>query len=232
MSDFIKNLKSLFVEEASGSGSKSKSETAGNISEGEISGKEEGQKDQKTTSFQFEDDSSGTGKVSTKFTKVLLKAIEKNNMGGFDYLEYKNSIKSLSKMDMDEETRFKSAFAMAQTMGASADKLIKSANYYQKVLTQEKVKFDEAAKQQMEVKVNSKKAEIEKWEAEIKAKTKQIESLKKSIDDLRKKANSVSESLDSEARKVQGTQRDFVATFNNLYNQIGADLTKMNNYLK
>ena len=59
------------------------------------------------------------GKIDQKFVDVLLKAIDNQNMEGFDYLEYKQSLQSLSKMDMDESTRYKSAFAMAKTMGAT-----------------------------------------------------------------------------------------------------------------
>ena len=53
--------------------------------------------------------------ASDKFVDNLLKAIEANNLEGFDYLEYKQSLRSLSSMDMDEATKFNSAFAMAKT---------------------------------------------------------------------------------------------------------------------
>ena len=55
-------------------------------------------------------------------------------MEGFDYLEYKQSLQSLEKMNMDNQTRYQSAFAMAQTMGAKAKNLIDSAQYYLKVM--------------------------------------------------------------------------------------------------
>ena len=72
-------------------------------------------------------DSSATpspGKVDTKFLNILLGAMDKNNLDGFDYLEYRQSLLNLSKMAMDEATKYKSAFAAAQTMGATPQKLV------------------------------------------------------------------------------------------------------------
>ena len=63
------------------------------------------------------------GQVTAKFMNILLGAMEKHNLDGFDYIEFKESLKSLEKMPMDERTRFQSAFAMAKTMGATPQKI-------------------------------------------------------------------------------------------------------------
>ena len=81
------------------------------------------------------------GKVTSKFTNILFGAMEKNDQEGFDYLEFKQSLQNLAKMPMDEATRFKSAFAMAQTMGVTPDLLVKSAEFYIQVLDGEKNLF-------------------------------------------------------------------------------------------
>ncbi|MEN0051263.1 MAG: hypothetical protein AAF806_29635, partial [Bacteroidota bacterium] len=115
----LKNLKSLFIveeEEASKdnaskvTSSKPKPQTIPNDAP-VIQESQEGKK----------------GKVSSKFTEVLLGSMEKADLEGFDYLEYKKSLQSLAKMPMDEATRYKSAYAMAQTMGVSPDKLVQTA---------------------------------------------------------------------------------------------------------
>ena len=84
------------------------------------------------------------GKITQKFIEVLFKAMESNNLDGFDYLEFKQSLQSLSKMPMDEATRFRSAFAMAETMGATTQQLLSSANHYIDVLKSEETKFEKA----------------------------------------------------------------------------------------
>ena len=226
MSDFLKNLKALFVEEDP------KKVTSEKPTEEKDKAPERSSAPSVPPPEPIMPESSGSGKVSTKFTKVLLKAIERSNQDGFDYLEYKNSVRSLSGMSMDEETRFKSAFAMGQTMGAKSDQLIKSARYYLTVLQDEKKKFDQAANIQMEKKVASKKRDLKEWEEQIANKEKQIEKLQAEIKALRTKIGTLNEALEKEEISVRNTQSDFVASFNNLYNQITADIEKMTNYLK
>lgn len=225
MSDFLKNLKSLFIEDGPEKPSKKGTPQ-----------KEKDESEDTSTPVPPPEpmmpESSGGGQVSTKFTKVLLKAVERANQEGFDYLEYKNSVRSLSNMSMDEETRFKSAYAMGQTMGADADKLVKSARHYLTVLKDEKKKFDQAAQLQVEKKVASKKRDLQNWEQQIASKEKQIDKLQAEIKTLRSRIGTINEALEKEEIKVQNTQADFVASFNNLYNQISADIEKMTNYLK
>ena len=57
----------------------------------------------------------------------LVGALERENLPGFDYLEFKQALERLQAMDMAEETAFKSAFATASTMGLTKDKLLKTA---------------------------------------------------------------------------------------------------------
>ena len=140
MSEFMKNLRSLFIAEAE-EGKEDKTST-NKKEEEENPSTEQDSQESPTSDIALE---VLDGKVSAKFTKILLEAIEKYNEEGFDYLEYKNGIRSLAKMDMDEATRFKSAFAMAQTMGAESGLLIKSAEHYLQVLGKERDKFESAA---------------------------------------------------------------------------------------
>ena len=232
MSDFMKNLRGLFVTESTNEGEATGKTENSDTSSDKIPEEEKSvpkSTDSMSTSYSTETTS---GKISPKFTKILLEAIEKHNMQGFDYLEFKNSVRSLSKMDMDEATKFKSAFAMAQTMGAKSSALLDSAKHYLNILVQEKKKFDSAAAQQMSSKIELKKKEIAQNEKAIASKEAQIKKLESEISALRSKVGKADSSLKSEEAKVRKTQSDFVASYNNLYNQIQADIEKMTNYLK
>lgn len=87
------------------------------------------------------------GNVDQTILDTLFKSLSDNNLQGFDYFEYKQSLKTLRGM-LDEQTAFKSAFATAATMGITKEKLLETANFYVKVLEKEKEKFDEAARSQ------------------------------------------------------------------------------------
>lgn len=173
-----------------------------------------------------------SGKPDPKFIDILLKAVEKDNLEGFDYLEYKSSLQSLSGMDMDEETRYKSSLAMAQTMGATPDKLIKTANHYLATLDKEKSKFQEALKAQKSKQVTGKEASITQMEKGIAGKLKKIEELKKEIASDTKKVEAMKSNINKAAAKVQKTSDHFHYAFNVVTGQILTDIEKMKKYLK
>lgn len=221
----FKNLKSLFIEED------------------ELSGKEENQPAAKpvkapagkTTSeapVVAESEEGAPGQVTKKFSEILLKAMEANNLDGFDYLEYKQSLRSLAKMPMDEATRYQSAFAMAQTMGATPAKLIETAQHYVSVLQKEEKKFEDALAHQTTVQIGAKKQQIGKIEESIKKKQEQIKKLTQDIEAEQKKAGQMKSDIQQASQKVQSTKNNFIASYNALVEKINADIQNMSKYLK
>ncbi len=172
------------------------------------------------------------GKASSKFTNILLQAMEANNLDGFDYLEYKNSLHNLAKMPMDEKTRYQSAFAAASTMGATPAKLIKTANFYIDVLKKEETKFGQALANQKNKQIGDKAQLIQQHDNLIKEKTKQIERLKKEIADHQAKSEQMKKSISAATVKVETTKNNFVASYNLVLSQIQRDIENMKKYLK
>ena len=108
------------------------------------------------------------GKVTAKFSDILLNALEKANQPGFDYLEFKKALQNLKKLNMDEATRYQSAYAAAQSMGITPQKLIESADHYLKVLAKEDQNFNDALKAQQQRQVRDQQAELPKLDEQIK----------------------------------------------------------------
>ena len=173
-----------------------------------------------------------SGKPDTKFVDILLKAVEKDNLDGFDYLEYKSSLQSLSGMDMDDATRYKSALAMAQTMGASPDKLISTAQHYLKTLDSEKTKFQTALKGQKAKQVTGKESSITKLGENIAKKKQRILDLQKEIEADTKKMKAMKTEINNAVSKVQKTSDNFHFAYNVVTGQIVDDIEKMKAYLK
>ena len=173
-----------------------------------------------------------SGKPDPKFIDILLKAVEKDNLEGFDYLEYKSSLQSLSGMDMDEETRYKSSLAMAQTMGATPAKLIKTAKHYIATLNKEKAKFQDALKAQKAKQVTGREADINQIAKGIEGKKKKIAELQKEIEKDTKQMETMKDGINKAAAKVQKTSDNFHYAFNVVSGQILTDIEKMEKYLK
>jgi len=174
---------------------------------------------------------SSNTKPDAKFINVLLKALEANNQEGFDYLEYKQSLQNLSSVDMDETTKYKSALAMAKTMGAKPSSLIASAKKYIKVLDQEGAKFKQASDNQKRKQVTGKEEEIKAHQKSIKEKEAQIEKLKKEIEQHKAALEKTKSTINNAAAKVQLTNDKFMTAYNVVKGQIVTDIEKMEKYL-
>lgn len=172
------------------------------------------------------------GQSNEKFMDVLFKAMEAANIDGFDYFEFKQSLNNLQKVPMDEATRFKSAYAMAQTMGATSDNLIKTASHYLGILQQEANKFGEAANNQINNQIGNKKAQIDNYEGAIKQKAEQIKQLTQEIDQHRKEMEQLKQDITQSSAKVTQTKADFDASYNLLVSYIQSDINNMKQYLK
>jgi hypothetical protein len=173
-----------------------------------------------------------TGAVNEKFVEVLASALERNNQEGFDYFEFRQSLINLSKMPMDEQTRFQSAYAMAQTMGATSGKLVESAKHYLGVLNGEQARFSEAHAQQKAKLIGNREEEAKKLEEMALQKAEMIKQLTQEIEEHRRQSEKVRQEIVESTVKIENTKSDFEATFASVYGQIQEDVNKIQQYLK
>lgn len=175
------------------------------------------------------DNSEVSNAPDPKFIDILLKAIDSNNMDGFDYLEFKQTLQGLANVNTDETTKYSSALAMAKTMGSSKDFILKSAGHYLDVLKREESKFSDALQAQklriesnqndglvnLEKSIVQKKAQVEKLLAEIKNDEANLLSKK--------------DEISQDANKLQATAANFKGAYSLVTNQIIEDAEKIKN---
>ncbi len=225
MSDFFKKFKSVFVVEGEDGNSQSPNQ-------------QQPQHPAEMTSpppprkAPVDAGAATEGSVSDKFVEVLLGALEKNNQDGFDYLEFRQALKNLSKMPMDEETRYHSAYAMAQTMGITPAKLVDSAQFYLNILANEQSKFNEAHAQQRSRLIGTREEEVKNLEAMIQQKAEQIKQLTGQIEDHRRQSEQIRKEVSDSTIKIENTKADFEVTFDSITGQIKEDIGKIQQHLK
>jgi len=171
------------------------------------------------------------GHVNEKFLNVLLEAMEKSNLEGFDYMEFKQFLKSLDKVQMDETTKYRSAFATGQTMGATRDNLLSSAGRYLDILRQEEQRFQDAVKNQRSRIQEEKQSGITMLEKSIREKEARMAQLTTEIGQAKKEIQQGKEELALAQAKVQQTQNDFNRTYKLLVHQLQEDIEKIKTYL-
>ena len=169
--------------------------------------------------------------LEQKFVSIFIKALEKNNQPGFDYIEFKQSLGAMAKMNIDETTAIRTAFATASTVGLTKKKLLDTAAYYGKVINQEKEHFDAALAKRINQKVGGKMKEVEKLKEQIIKYNDKIEQLKAQIEKHQHTIDTADEQIQAEKEKIMGTQNNFERAHETFIEQIKADIDNFNSYL-
>ena len=233
MSDFFKKLKGVFVVEDPNQPTTSQSQQSNNQSTASKEVAQNSSNPSPPVQTPYKPSvSTGQGQVNEKFTDALFKAMEAANVEGFDYFEFKQALNNLVSMPMDEATRYKSAFAMAQTMGATPTKLVSTASGYLDALRQEEAKFQQAANNQVQSQIGNKQSQIANFDAVIKQKSEQIQKMAQEIEQHKKEMESLKQDIAQASSKVAQTKADFDMTYQSLVGQIQKDIDNMKNYLK
>ena len=134
-------------------------------------------------------------------------------------------------MDMDEPTRYKSAFAMAKTMGVTKTSLVKSASHYISILKNEEAKFDDALQNQRSKQISDREQLMKKTEQNIAEKQKQIEQLTKDIEQEKASLEKLKSQINQSAAKVEATKERFEHAYHTVIDQIKYDLKMMQDQL-
>ena len=233
MSDFFKKLKGVFVIEDPNQPTTSQPQQSNTPSTASKEAAQNNSTPPPSVQTPYKPSvSSGQGQVNEKFSDALFKAMEAVNVEGFDYFEFKQALNNLASMPMDEATRYKSAFAMAQTMGATPTKLVSTASGYLDALRQEEAKFQQAANNQVQSQIGNKQAQISNFDAVIKQKSEQIKKMVEEIEQHKKEMELLKQDIAQASSKVAQTKADFDITYQSLVGQIQKDIDNMKNYLK
>lgn len=162
---------------------------------------------------------------------MIVTAIEKNALDGFDYIEYRASLDGLAKLDMDESTRYKSAFVTAATMGMTRSKLLKTAKFYRNIVVKEKDHFEKALDQQMTKGVAKLQSDIKKLHEAIRTKEEQIKKLQADIEKHKTKVGDIQTKIDSADEKIQSTQAGFERAYDTILQHIDSDISNIETYV-
>lgn len=163
--------------------------------------------------------------------EFLAGAIEKNNLPGFDYFEFKRAVATLQQMQLDEAIAHKSAFTTAATVGVTKEKLIETAGYYRNLLLEEKVGFDKALENQNATKVTARQAEIKRLKDQIDRHKADIARLQDEMAAYLEEIERTESAIKVETEKLEKTHKAFEKTHLSVVTQIDKDIENMHKYL-
>ena len=169
--------------------------------------------------------------LDEKSVDFISKAIEKANLPGFDYVEFKQAVTNLATMNLEESMAFKSVFATAMTLGLTKDKLVETANHYKSVVQKEKEQFDVASQKQQDSKIGSNLKQVDDLRYKIGDNETKIKELQSEIDAARNKIRELDYEREQSHVKIEEAKTKFLFTHQSILNQIDKDIENIQQYL-
>lgn len=176
----------------------------------------------------------GTAEVDRKFVQHFVELLEKANLPGPDYFEYKQALRSMEGLGLGEEKQFQAAWASFKAMGGVTDNSIlkTSADQYLSVLGKDRDSFLKDVERAVKERVGSLNDELKKLEDNNNAYIQEIANLQKKIDDNKNRLGQISGEISEQSAKINANKDSFEITYQSFVSQINSDLSKINQYLK
>jgi len=168
------------------------------------------------------------GGFDQKIFDSLIKVLENKNLPGEDYMEFMEALQNMKNIQLDETLKMQTVLATLSTKGLTKNKILESADFYIKVLEDEKNKFNQALSQEINKQVDSKQKEIKNIEEQNKNKTEQIAQLTSEINQNLQEINKLKALMEEASAKIKSTENNFVFTFEAVISQIRNNITKIN----
>ncbi len=169
--------------------------------------------------------------LDEKSVEFIAKAIEKANLPGFDYLEFRMAVDNLKKINLDEITAIRSAFATMSTMGLTKEKILETAAHYKSVIIKDKEQFDAASQKQQDLKIGQNLQQVGDLKRIIADNELKIKQLQEELEISRTKIRELDYDRENAASKIDETKSKYLFTHQSILNLIEKDIDNIRQYL-
>lgn len=176
----------------------------------------------------------GTAQVDKKFVEHFVELLEKANLPGPDYFEYKQALKSMEGLGLPEDKQFQAAWASFKAMGGVKDMavLTTSAGQYLGILDKDRTAFLKDVEKAISDRVGALQQEHKKLEESNIAINQQLTDLQKKIDENKNRLGQIAGEITEQSAKINVNKESFELTYNSFVDQIKSDLEQINKHLK
>lgn len=176
----------------------------------------------------------GTAQVDRKFVEHFVDLLEKANLPGPDYFEYKQALKSMEGLGLPEDKQFQAAWASFKAMGGVKDTsiLTTSAGQYLSILDKDRTAFLKDVEKAINERVGALQQEHKKLEESNIAINQQLTDLQKKIEDNKNRLGQIAGEITEQSAKINLNKDSFELTYNSFVEQIKSDLEQITKHLK
>lgn len=172
------------------------------------------------------------GTINPEMAEMLANAIQAADQPGFDYLEFSESLQNEAFKALPESARYQAVFAVAKTSDVTVEKLIASAEHYQRVLNEQKELFDGHVQSKIAQEITSREEKKTANETAIEEAQQKIAELTSSISEWQQENIQIASEISQEDLSIKNTSSSFEATYNAAYGKLEEDKNKIKTYLE
>ncbi len=167
--------------------------------------------------------------IDSQSAKIISEELNKLSSQKFDYIKYRQAIKGMTALKIDEETAIQSTLMTASTMNVTVDDIRNSAQFFSQLLDDEAKKFAQATIHHYQEKVEAKKHEIEQTSKRIVELEEQIKNIELELQQLRKSIGVMQSEIESNELKNSDKKLKFTNTINRIKSYILHDISLLQN---
>lgn len=142
-----------------------------------------------------------------KFVDVLFKEIEKSNLEGYDYLEFKTSVEELVESGLQKEQAIKAASIAVKSL-TTPKAILDSIEHYLQIIDKNKKDFEKNVILKLKDKISEDEKELNSTISEIERLRKLETELRKSIDSNQIKIENNSQGFNEAYKLVLGSMKE------------------------
>ncbi len=174
------------------------------------------------------------GSIDTKFVGHFAEVLQKANIEGPDYFEFRETLKSLADIGLDESKRYQAAWASfrAMTGQANTSALTNTANQYLTALNADREQFLKSVDAALAERVGGLQNEQKQLQTENEALQKQLTDLQSRLTANTDRLGKLGGEMAEQSQKLTQNRQNFEATHASFTNQIKQDVANIQTYLK
>jgi chromosome segregation ATPase len=153
----------------------------------------------------------------------LFSAVKEKSEGGMDYIKFKQSVKNLKDMNMDDATSLKSAYATASTLGITKEELLKSINGYKAVIDHKRDEFILAMQKSITERISEPEESINEMKSQIEKINKEIELMKEKQQQYQDLITKTSSEIEEAKAKIDQRKLEFVQVYESFSGILSSD---------
>jgi methyl-accepting chemotaxis protein len=176
----------------------------------------------------------GTAEVNRKFVEHFVELLEKANLPGPDYFEFKQALKSMEGLGLSEEKQYQASWASFRAISGGVKDttvLMTSASQYVGVLDRDRASFLKDVEKAINDRVGSLNQELNKLQEDNKTYARQIVELQEKINANNGRLEKINGEIQEQSAKINDNRDSYDITYHSMMEQINSDVAKINKYL-